>query len=81
MDEGPSQIPMLNEPIASIAEPGVKVPKEALFGLRQEVADLLGRRSPNFPGAQPVSFARKHLDHDLMEREYVAAGFCLLGDC
>lgn len=61
---------MLDGPIASIAEPGIKVPREVLNELRAEVADLLGRQQRSFPGAQPVSFARKHLEHDLHEREY-----------
>lgn len=68
MDE-PAPMAMLDKPIASIAEPGVKVPREILNELRREVADLLGRSQINFPGAQPVSFARKHLDQDLRERE------------
>ncbi|MCJ1453020.1 Dcp1p-Dcp2p decapping enzyme complex alpha subunit [Mycoblastus sanguinarius] len=41
--------------------PGVKAQGELLRDLRQEVAGLLGRKSTHFPGAQPVSFARKHL--------------------
>ncbi|KAK7556903.1 mRNA-capping enzyme subunit alpha [Phyllosticta citricarpa] len=49
--------------------PGVKAPKELADGFRREVAQLLGRKSLSFPGAQPVSFARKHLG-ELMQRDY-----------
>ncbi|KAK8212397.1 mRNA capping enzyme, guanylyltransferase subunit [Phyllosticta capitalensis] len=49
--------------------PGVKASKELADGFRREVAQLLGRRSLSFPGAQPVSFARKHLA-ELMTRDY-----------
>lgn len=48
----------------------MKVHREALPGLRREVADLLGRHQLSFPGAQPVSFARKHLQ-ELKNQEYV----------
>ncbi|KAK5118398.1 hypothetical protein LTR62_002912 [Meristemomyces frigidus] len=36
---------------------------------RESVADLLGRTSLGFPGAQPVSFAKQHL-RELRERDY-----------
>lgn len=49
-------------PIASISEPGVKADGQLLYDMRKEVADLLGRHQTSFPGAQPVSFARQHLD-------------------
>lgn len=55
MDEGA-------HPLRDIANPGVKATGELLRELRQEVARLLGRSSYSFPGAQPVSFARHHLD-------------------
>ena len=49
--------------IRDIARPGIKIedPQE-LRRLREEVASLLHRNSYNFPGAQPVSFARQHLE-------------------
>lgn len=55
-------------PIASIAEPGIKASGSLLYSMRKEVAELLGRHQTSFPGAQPVSFARKHLD-ELKEQE------------
>lgn len=36
---------------------------------REAVADLLGRNQLHFPGAQPVSFARHHID-ELRRRDY-----------
>lgn len=50
------------QPLRDIANPGIKAQGELLRELRQEVAKLLGRNSYSFPGAQPVSFARRHLD-------------------
>lgn len=41
--------------------PGVKAEGSLLTTLRNEVAELLDRKSPNFPGAQPVSFAARHI--------------------
>ncbi|KAL0259784.1 Dcp1p-Dcp2p decapping enzyme complex alpha subunit [Diplodia seriata] len=49
--------------------PGVKADRGLAEQFRAEVAHLLGRRNNNFPGAQPVSFARKHL-RELMEHDY-----------
>lgn len=49
-------------PITSIAEPGVKASGPLLYAMRKEVADLLSRHQTSFPGAQPVSFARQHLE-------------------
>lgn len=42
--------------------PGIKAEGDLLRTLRREVADLLQRNSAGFPGAQPVSFCRKHLE-------------------
>jgi mRNA guanylyltransferase len=49
-------------PLQSIDEPGLKATGDVLRNMRQEVASLLNRNQLGFPGAQPVSFARKHLD-------------------
>lgn len=49
-------------PITSIAEPGIKAEGQLLYTMRNEVAELLGRHQTGFPGAQPVSFARQHLE-------------------
>jgi mRNA guanylyltransferase len=57
-------------PIVSISEPGAKAEGQLLYGMRREVAELLGRHQMGFPGAQPVSFARQHLD-ELTKQEYV----------
>lgn len=60
--------------ISRIDSPGVRAEGMLLHDLRREVANLLGRSSISFPGAQPVSFARKHLD-DLMQKEWVPSFF------
>lgn len=49
-------------PIESIAEPGIKATGEVLQTMRHEVAQLLNRHQRSFPGAQPVSFTRAHLE-------------------
>ena len=41
--------------------PGIKADHGLAMSFRKEVADLLGRSSPAFPGAQPVSFALRHI--------------------
>ncbi|PNP53622.1 hypothetical protein THARTR1_05746 [Trichoderma harzianum] len=56
-------------PIGSIEEPGVKAEGQLIHAMRREVAELLGRQQTSFPGAQPVSFARQHLD-ELSRQDY-----------
>lgn len=56
------------QPITRIDEPGVRAEGQLLQQLRQEVAGLLGRSQIGFPGAQPVSFSRRHLQ-ELMTKE------------
>lgn len=56
-------------PIRSIEEPGIKAEGQLIHAMRREVAELLGRQQTSFPGAQPVSFARQHLD-ELTKQEY-----------
>ncbi|CAJ2510161.1 Uu.00g060610.m01.CDS01 [Anthostomella pinea] len=58
-------------PIQSIDQPGLKATGQLLYGLRQEVAEILKRSSTGFPGAQPVSFARRHIDELRREDYYV----------
>ena len=53
--------------LSDVADP---IPREDVDFFRQRVADLLDRRNLSFPGAQPVSFARKHFQ-DLQRTEYV----------
>lgn len=55
-------------PLKKIDEPGVPADGQLLHSLRAEVAALLKRKQPSFPGAQPVSFARRHLE-DLLQKE------------
>jgi mRNA guanylyltransferase len=62
------------QPIRDIAAPGVKAQGDLLRELRSEVANLLGRNSYNFPGAQPVSFSRRHME-ELRREEYVCPYF------
>ncbi|KAF7558663.1 hypothetical protein G7046_g5492 [Stylonectria norvegica] len=57
--------------LASIAEPGVKASGQLLQVMRREVADLLERNQTSFPGAQPVSFSRLHLEEMTRQDYYV----------
>lgn len=50
---------------------GQKVPYHDAEMFRERVADLLNSKSKAFPGAQPVSFAKKHFEA-LCESEYVS---------
>lgn len=59
----------LDGQIGSISEPGVRASGSLLYSMRKEVADLLGRHQTGFPGAQPVSFAKQHLE-ELQKQEY-----------
>ena len=54
--------------ITDIANPGERVAHQVVKSLRADVARLLGRNQYSFPGAQPVSFSRAHLD-DLRRKE------------
>jgi len=54
--------------ITDIANPGERVGFQMVKSLRADVARLLGRNQYSFPGAQPVSFSRAHLD-DLRRKE------------
>jgi mRNA guanylyltransferase len=44
---------------------GAKIPLGDMQFHRSTIADLLGRQQLSFPGAQPVSFARKHFAFDV----------------
>lgn len=45
-----------------IDAPGIRAEGAVLHTMRREVASLLHRQQLGFPGAQPVSFSRKHMD-------------------
>lgn len=49
--------------------PGAKAEGDLLHNFRLEVAELLGRHSLGFPGAQPVSFASRHIA-ELQKQDY-----------
>ncbi|KAG6040416.1 mRNA-capping enzyme subunit alpha [Claviceps citrina] len=55
--------------VRSISKPGVRASGPLLHSMRVEVANLLGRHQTGFPGAQPVSFARQHLQ-ELQKQDY-----------
>jgi hypothetical protein len=44
-----------------ITDYGSLVDGDTAARLRHHVANMLQRRTPNFPGAQPVSFEKKHI--------------------
>ena len=50
------------EGVFNIAAPGIKASPDLAQELRQQVANMLKRQILKFPGAQPVSFAREHLE-------------------
>ncbi|ORY59082.1 mRNA capping enzyme, catalytic domain-containing protein [Pseudomassariella vexata] len=56
-------------PIRSIDCPGIKAQPELARHLREEVAHLLNRDKLDFPGAQPVSFRKPHLE-ELHRQDY-----------
>lgn len=58
-------------PLLDIEAPGMRIQGGDLADLRRSVAELMQRKNNvNFPGAQPVSFARRHLE-ELKRQEYV----------
>ena len=52
----------MTSPLTNIEVPGIKFEGEDLHNVRKAVAGLLDQKNLRFPGAQPVSFARKHLE-------------------
>jgi mRNA guanylyltransferase len=52
----------VTSPLTNIETPGAKFEGDHLHQVRQHVAGLLNQKNLRFPGAQPVSFARKHLE-------------------
>jgi mRNA guanylyltransferase len=49
--------------------PGVLIPNQDAHYFKETVANILERDSMRFPGAQPVSFAREHVN-ELQRQEY-----------
>ncbi len=62
--------PVHEEQRPTIEAPGTKAEEPLLSEMRREVAKLLGRKNISFPGAQPVSFARRHFQ-ELKSKEYI----------
>ncbi|KAA8564140.1 hypothetical protein MFRU_032g00920 [Monilinia fructicola] len=61
----------MSGPVTDIQSPGIQAHGDVLHNMRKEVAKLLNRSNTNFPGAQPVSFTRRHLDELMREDYYV----------
>lgn len=57
-------------PSATLQKVGDKPGYAMTRTLREDAAQLLGRRSPQFPGSQPVTLCRKHFT-TLMSRDYL----------
>ncbi|GAB7348786.1 hypothetical protein MBLNU459_g7509t1 [Dothideomycetes sp. NU459] len=55
--------------LLQLSDVAVRLPHDEAEFYRNRVADVLSRRSTNFPGAQPVSFARNHFAA-LQETDY-----------
>jgi mRNA guanylyltransferase len=53
----------------NLADIGTRLEHGDAVFQQEQVADLLHRKSLGFPGAQPVSFARHHID-ELQHRDY-----------
>lgn len=51
--------------------PGVRAPSQGARDIMLEIMTLLRRHSMNFPGAQPVSFSRRHFSELASEDYYV----------
>ncbi|KAI9809425.1 MAG: Dcp1p-Dcp2p decapping enzyme complex alpha subunit [Pycnora praestabilis] len=49
--------------------PGQRADHQLAQQFKNEVAELLGRKSTSFPGAQPVSFASRHIQ-ELQSKDY-----------
>lgn len=50
--------------------PGYMAPPDVTHSLQHEVAQLLLRpKILSFPGSQPVSFSRKHIEESLFQEE------------
>lgn len=50
--------------------PGIKAPPDGAREILREVAHVLQRKSVSFPGAQPVSLARRHLTGALLTEDF-----------